>query len=367
MPSSSEPLKEKEGHFTLTITGSPFELGYQHGSFLKEKVQKNIENHIKKPPSSPEKQKRVQQFLAKLPSVLPHIPKKYIEEMEGLAKGAEVDFSDILLLNLFPEMFHCCGITSHKEASLDSSLYHVRVLDYGDGKELHTTSVLIFVKPDGSLPFLNITYAGFIGSVTGMNEQKISIGEIGGLGYGDWDGMPMSFLLRTLLEEASSLQDAKDILSKTPKTCEYYYVIADGKTEESFGCYASSKSLEYISPGQNYSITPSPDGLHIFEPGKISQDPASINFKQPKNTILLTGFVAPERYPILEKRIEDSYGEITPKVLMDVIKRPVSRPSNLHNAIFHPSSLTVWFSHTEETDNLACDRPYTKFSWSDFQ
>ena len=259
-------------------------------------------------------------------------------------------------------MFHCCGITACKDASYDGSLYHARVLDYGDGKELHETSVLLFVEPKDSLPFLNITYAGFIGSVTGMNAQKISIGEIGGQGYGNWEGIPMSFLLRMILEEASTLTEAKEILESSPRTCEYYYVIADGKIEESFGCLASAKELSFIPPGVNYAITETECGLHTL----TFQDTSSLFFSQPKHTVLLTGFVRPERYPILEKRVEEAYGEISPKTLMEIIKQPVARPSNLHNAIFHPASLSVWFSHTKEGSHLACDGDYTKFTWADF-
>ena len=51
-------------------------------------------------------------------------------------------------------------------------------------------------------PFVIVTYAGFVGSVTGMNAEKVSIGEMGGKGMGHWDGVPMAFLMRMVLEEA---------------------------------------------------------------------------------------------------------------------------------------------------------------------
>ena len=41
-----------------------------------------------------------------------------------------------------------------------------------------------------------VTYAGFIGSVTGMNAERVSIGEMGGRGMGHWDGTPMALLVR---------------------------------------------------------------------------------------------------------------------------------------------------------------------------
>ena len=361
--------QKKEEQIVLRVKGSPFEMGYQHGLTLKDKIHQNIENHLRKPFLSEESKKKTEQFLQELPTVLPHIPLKYIEEMEGVAKGADVSFRDILLLNLFPEMFHCCGITATGKATKDGTLYHTRVLDYSAGTDLQSSAFLMVATPQNGHSFLNVTYAGFIGSVTGMNETKISIGEIGGLGYGNWNGIPMSFLLRSILEEASSLDEAKKILSSSKRTCEYYYVIADGKNNDAFGCYATSSQIQFFSSGKEYSITPAKelneDLSFQVEPKEENLTSSSLLFRQPLDTLLLTGFIAAERYPILEKRILENYGHITQNSLMEIIKEPIARASNLHNAIFHPSSLRVWVSHAGAQNEPACNEPYTCFNLSD--
>jgi isopenicillin-N N-acyltransferase like protein len=355
----------------LHIEGSPFEMGFTHGSTLKDKIQQNIENHLKNPSLSEEAKLKVQAFSKKIPSILPYIPEKYMEEMRGVAEGADIPFSDILWLNLFPEMFHCCAVTTSGKATADSTLYHARLLDYAVGKDLQSSAVLLVAKPNNATPFLSVTYAGFIGCITGMNSEKISLGEIGGLGYGKWEGIPMSFLLRSLLEESSSLEDAKKILSSAKRTCEYYYIVGDGKTNESFACYATSDQIEFLPTGIDYSITPatSLDKDHAF----LTKDPlppsdTSLFFHQPEDTILLTGTIEPERYPVLEKRIADHYGSIDATALIDIIKQPVSRVSNLHNAIFHPTSLRVWVAHAGALGpeiEPACDQPYHCYCLSD--
>ena len=111
--------------------------------------------------------------------------------------------------DLFPGMFHCTGITASGKATADGALYHVRVLDYSAAATLQHTAILAIVEPQNGYAFLNVTYAGFVGSVTGMNQEKIAIGEIGGKGYGSWNGLPMAFLLRKILEEASSIEEIK--------------------------------------------------------------------------------------------------------------------------------------------------------------
>ena len=70
------------------------------------------------------------------------------------------------------------------------------ILDYGCDWRLQEHAVLIVAEPEGKIPFVNVTYAGFIGSVTGMNAEQVSIGEMGGGGLGHWEGVPMAFLVR---------------------------------------------------------------------------------------------------------------------------------------------------------------------------
>ena len=58
------------------------------------------------------------------------------------------------------------------------------------GIGLEQNAVVIVHQPDKGYAWVNVGYAGFIGSVTAMNEKGIAIGEMGGRGYGNWDGRP---------------------------------------------------------------------------------------------------------------------------------------------------------------------------------
>ncbi len=279
-------------------------------------------------------------------------------------------------------MFHCSGITVGGSASKNGELYHVRVLDYAIGKNLQCTAVLQVIEPENKIPYLNISYAGFIGTITGMNQQKIAIGEIGGLGYGSWQGVPMAFLLREILETASSIEDAKEILQNSPRTCEYYYIFSDGKTKESIGVYATASQLRYIEPGQSYALIgctsggnddfnkwvltscyqeSTPHQTLLFQGDKAL---AMLFRMQPTDCLFLTGFPHPERYPVLIDRALETYGTIDEQTLIDIIKQPVARPSNLHNAIFKPSELKVWIAHAGENDEPACDQTYLEWDFA---
>ncbi len=380
-------LEQQQGQYILHLKGSPYERGYQHGVLLKDQIQRNISTYIDKAKTNSPVPGRVEEFSKNIGTLMSFVPDHFKQEMKGLSDGSGIPIEKIVAINLFPEMFHCSGIAVSGDASKNGELYHVRVLDYSVGKNLQSTAVLQVVEPDNAIPFINVSYAGFIGTVTGMNQQKIAIGEIGGLGYGSWQGIPMSFLLREILEKATSIEEAKTILNNSPRTCEYYYVFSDGKTNECVGVYATASQLRYFEMGQSYALmAPSqlpknyaPNGDHdkfILNGCALENTPYQILLfendsrlallfrQQPKDCLLLTGFPHPERYPILIDRVLAHYGSIDEQSLIDIVKRPVARESNLHNAIFKPSELKVWIAHAGSNDEPACDQEYLEWDFS---
>ena len=369
-------LEIKHGQQVVHLKGTPYERGYQHGSLLKEQIERNISTYIDRVKSPVPG--RLEQFSKSIPTLLSYVPQHFMEEMKGVADGSGVALNKIIMLNLFPEMFHCSGFTVSGKASKKGEIYHVRVLDYSIGKNLQSTAVLQVVEPNEGVAFLNVSYAGFIGTVTGMNLEKICIGEIGGLGYGSWEGVPMAFLLRDLLQYTTSLNQIREKLQNTPRTCEYYYVFSDGKTNDSLGVYATATELDFITAGEPYAVrAPSElpqDGsaltaneventqyqtFHFDKQGRL----VSLSRLQPSDCLILTGFPHPERYPVLTDRLLANYGSIDEKCLIKAAKQPVARPSNLHTAIFLPSKLKMWVAHAGPHDEPACDQPYQEWDF----
>ena len=178
--------------------------------------------------------------------------------MKGLAAGADVPLADIQAGNFIPELFHCSGFAVMNSATTDGTLYHGRVLDYKCDWHLQEHAVLIVAEPAGGIPFVNVTYSGFIGSVTGMNARHVSIGEMGGSGQGHWAGMPMAFLVREVLERAGDVDAAVKIFRDNPRTCQYFYVIADGNTNRAVGVQATWEMLKVVKPGEADPLLPKP-------------------------------------------------------------------------------------------------------------
>ncbi|MFH1741711.1 MAG: C45 family peptidase, partial [bacterium] len=250
-------LEKVDGQFILHLSGDYYDLGYQHGVLLREAVKKNLMSIVDNQTEMGEtREYKMYKMLrgAMHARLKPHIPQKYLDEMRGLADGSGLSYEDIMTGNLMPEAFHCSGIALFGKATHDGSLYHVRILDYMTNAGLQDLAVIMMVHPKGARSFINVSYAGFLGSVTGMNDAQITIGEMGGRGQGHYDGMPMSFLLRDALERATTLEEAMKIFEETPRTCEYYYVISDAKIPDARGVYATPGQITFIPPGSVFGF-----------------------------------------------------------------------------------------------------------------
>ncbi len=137
---------------------------------------------------------------------------------QGLSDGSGLALEEVRIANFIPELFHCSGFALMNSATKDGTLYHGRVLDYATGWGLQNHAVIIVTELDGCIPFVNVSYAGFIGCVTGMNAEHVSIGEMGGGGIGHWEGMPMAFLVREALHAATPCRKCSDIYEQMLRT-----------------------------------------------------------------------------------------------------------------------------------------------------
>jgi len=162
---------------------------------------------------------------------------------------------------------------------------------------------------------------------------------MGGAGYGFWDGTPMSFLLRGALEHAATLEEAVAYMRDRRRTCDYYYVISDGKIPDAVGIAATTGKFEVVRSGQ-----------------AVAQLPEAV-----ENAVLLS---SGNRYRNLVKRVREHYGKIDAHMLFDIIKRPVSMRSNLHDAIFEPQDLRIWVANASRHEP-ACDQPPAIYEWKD--
>lgn len=338
-------LEEINGYPVLHLKGTPYEMGYQHGALLRERAARNFNNILsmdaeKKVELGPIEIHPTDAIKTILSMQRKFVPQEYFDEMQGLADASGMKLEDVQMGNFIPELFHCSGFAIMNSATKDGTLYHGRVLDYAIDWGLQDHAVVIVYEPEDGIPFVNISYAGFVGCVTGMNARSVSIGEMGGGGLGHWQGMPMALLVRHALAHAETLEEALRIFEETPRTCQYFYVVADGKTNEAVGMEASWNVFSVVRPGEAHPLLP-----HAV----------------PDCALLSAG----DRYEELVRRVQAGHGEFTPETALRLMDRGVAMKSNLHNVLFEPKTTRFWVANASHDKQPAAEQPYHAFQLTD--
>ncbi len=330
-------LRWVDGQRVCLLWGTPEQVGMAHGELLPEESRRCIESVLYT--FGMANTVRTGRWFrhdleAAYARLSPHIPERHKRETQALAASLGLEPEIVEVLNVFPELFHCSGFAVFGSATKDGKLYHGRVLDYMTTIGLQDSATTFIVRPEGFIPFANVGYAGFIGSVSGMNAEKISLGEMGGRGEGKWDGAPMATLMRRAMEECDTLEEVQELWTKSPRTCEYYYVFADGEINDAVGCAATPEAIEFIKAGQGHERLG--DGI--------------------KDAVVLS---AGSRLEELRKRVTNKHGQIDAELGQWLMSRPVAMQSNLHNVLFVPVDGVLYIANASHR-KPAAEMPYVK-------
>ncbi|MBU1108503.1 MAG: peptidase C45 acyl-coenzyme A:6-aminopenicillanic acid acyl-transferase [Candidatus Riflebacteria bacterium] len=316
-------LLHHQGQTLVVLSGTPEQIGTAHGLLLQPWNKELVDSTVYLI-GLYQTISKGKWFLSDLEDawkrLSPNIPVDLHREMEALASACpDISLREVRLSNIFPEYFHCSGFAMFGRATTNGVLYHGRILDYMTEIGLQNNAVAFVIKPLNKRAFFCPGFAGIVGSVGGMNEKQISIGEMGGRGRYQWDGIPMSILVRRALEECDTLEQVKALWSKGPRTCEYFYVFADGKIPDAVAVWATSTSIEFLGSGES----------HFFLGEGI-----------PDTVVLSAG----ERLKLLRTRVQDGYGTFTATSAMRLMDRPVSMQSNLHDVLFIPQLQEIYIA-----------------------
>jgi isopenicillin-N N-acyltransferase-like protein len=343
------------------LEGNAYERGYQHGVLLRREVEDNLGYLYDR---AVDKFYFEEIFDEVYERLRPYIPQDYIDEMHGLAHGARMPLRTIHNIHALPEMGEwggkkrvhkiikrmmagedfgtsCSNIGASPAMTADGEMYTVRVLDWGLHKisKLHQYPLIAVHKPDNGIPYANIGWVGFLGAISGMNAQKITLGE---MGYGDppnerLEGIPMPFLLREVLLNANSLADVRRIIGESRGTNSFAYLMTDGKN------------------GDSELYVKDMDRFLVFKPGERMAD-------RDKEFPGVPGAVyGGHKGEEIADVLEGYRGRITPEYLMTDVIPKIALKSNFQNVIYKPRQLQFWVNNARSKSERAAEQPYTFF------
>ena len=232
----------QNGIYYIAVAGSPYEMGTQHGMALKPQIIDAIADYkanVIKMFGRSDAEKIIDWVLNKADfkrSILQYLPNA-LEELRGIADGAGVSEDDLLLANMFEEVYEAApsvlGLTPMAGVGQGCTAFTVgsgskrfagQNMDYS-GNLLGKQLVVRYTYPDQQ-----ILMYGFVGQVggIGVNSQGLSV-FVNTLPQGKKrhnEGLGSTFVLRMLLEQPS-VDAALAKLKKVPRFGGTNYTLTD--------------------------------------------------------------------------------------------------------------------------------------------
>jgi hypothetical protein len=305
----------------------------------------------------------------------PYLPIEYVEEIQGMADGASMEFDTIAVIQTIAAVYNligCWGLSAWDAATADGRLIHVRSLDGMNriqdpvtGTYLQDNQILIVRNPDNGYASLCPEFAGDIVSLGGINEQGIAIGELS-----QWSrdktfhGINAAFRMRMVMDHASTFKDALVIMNSN-RTDGWNFIISDG----AIPCgMVVEQTANYVYVGDWMNPTESIDPFwsivdvvrrgnlyispvlaatqrELYDPSGVS---GFIHFILKKNPY----FVEWSQYKAISDEIQNQWGTLTMNSTMTLLRDIYTGKTNI---VFKFMQLENWFAPSHQW--VAC--PFT--------
>ena len=301
---------------SICCSGTPYEIGFQHGSTVAAEVHTNIATYTGFFRETAQiswkaaRERAVAQFVPTLKARYPEI----LEEMEGIADGARGGLTreDILTLNVRSEISltnYADGCTSISQVGEAGNIYLAQNWDWL--QELHKGMVLLYIKPQGSdIAFRFLGEAGIVGKI-GMNNFGFGLC-MNALRSGAFSKfhLPVHIMSRRLLQYATSVDDALAMIDEFGLACTANYMLAD-RTGKHVDVECSPRGNASILPSNGYVAHTN----HLYAtnlPAKLVDHPAPNSFsrlaRMQKLTQIDLEMNEPTTFQSLRERLSDEEG-----------------------------------------------------------
>lgn len=240
-------MGEKQCYPFYDVSGSSYELGRQHGEACREQIHRFLEHSYQtigeyKKQDRPTLRARAESFVPSIRAFIPDV----IEEMEGIAAGANVSFAEIVLLNVRTELTlgdagmtdtsgnadkaripsdGCSSLGFLTSRTDNESTIIAQNQDVSDW--MLDVGVVLRVTPKQKPGFIMFTWAGVIG-YPGFNEHGVAFVQ-NQLYTEGWRVGVSHYPLKRRILECRNLAEVLDIMRQTTFSSAGNYLMVDGE------------------------------------------------------------------------------------------------------------------------------------------
>lgn len=358
--------KSKSGLFEMYVEGKPFERGVINGKLSKELVVNQevyFTDQINKIIPSKSYLSFLKYFIAWFNRDLAkNVSEEYKEEIYGISRSASdkyqfigSNYQRILNYHAAHDIGHalqsmalvgCTSFGTWNDRSADGTMIVGRNFDFYVGDNFARDKMVAFFNPSEGHKFMTITWGGFVGAVSGMNEKGLSVTiNADKTNIPSGSATPVSLVAREILQYAQNINEAIAIAKKRKMFVSESFLIASAEDNKAVVIEKTPDTLDVYDPHQNFIVCAN----HFQSKGLAHSK---------ENLVQLSNSASPYRYQRLMELLS-AEGKNTVQKTVDILRdrqglhgedigmgneKALNQLIAHHSVVFEPQKLLVWVS-----------------------
>jgi len=358
--------KSKSGLYEMYVEGSPFERGVINGKLSEELVRRQ-EDHFNEQIARMIPSNFYRHFLKYFVGWFnrdldKNITEEYKEEIYGVSEAASdkynyigSNYQRILNYHAAHDIGHalqsmalvgCTSFGTWDAKSQDSAMIIGRNFDFYVGDKFAEDKLVAFINPSEGYKFMTITWGGFIGVVSGMNEKGVTVTiNAAKSDIPSGSATPVSLVAREILQYAKNISEAQKIAAERKMFVSESFLISSAQDNKAVIIEKTPTDLDVYDPHQNFIVC-----TNHFQGDGLA---GSKNNKEQ-----VAGSASPYRYERLMELL-DSNGKNTVQKTVNILRdqrglhntdigmgneKAINQLIAHHSIVFEPKKLLVWVS-----------------------
>ncbi|MBS1780009.1 MAG: peptidase C45 [Bacteroidetes bacterium] len=358
--------KNEFGLYEMYVSGKPFERGVKNGKLSQQQIVDQeiaFTQQIKQMIPSPGYLKFLKYIVGFMNRDLPdHVTEEYKEEIYGISHAAADSFNwignnyaRILNYHAAHDIGHalqnlmlvgCTSFGAWDSKTADGSMLLGRNFDFWVGDKFAEEKIVAFYNPDQGHKFMFVTWGGFTGVVSGMNDKGLTVTINAARSDIPFSACtPVSLVAREVLQYAGNIKEAIAIAKRRKMFVSESFLVGSAADHKAVIIEKTPKQLAIYDPNKDNIQCTNHYQSKEFETQKL-------NIEQKATSASVY------RYQRLQELMQQNY-PLTPQKVANILRdrrglgnadigegneKAVNQLIAHHSVIFQPDSLRMWVS-----------------------
>jgi len=358
--------KSQYGLYEMYVSGAPFERGVINGKLSQQQIvdqEVAFTTQIKRMVPSPGYLKFLKYMVGFINRNLSeNVPDEYQREIYGVSRAAAdsfnwigTNYSRILNYHAAHDIGHalqnmmlvgCTSFGAWGGKTDQGELILGRNFDFYVGDEFAAEKIVAFYNPDKGHKFMFVTWGGFTGVASGMNDKGLTVtinaarSEIP-----TGAATPVSLVAREILQYAGNIKEALEIAGRRKMFVSESFLIGSAADHKAVVLEKTPDKLAVYDPQQDHILCTNHYQSKEFENqdlNKVQKERSASVYREARLQELMT-----QEYPLTPQKVAAILRDRKGLKGADIgngNEKAVNQLIAHHSIIFKPDSLQVWVS-----------------------